>query len=590
MTALPQLTAAGGALAITGTGATNLTIRRDPAAAANFGVLNSLSPNLTLTGFTINGGRSAADGGGILMSNTVTLDGMVFSDNRALAGEGGAIYVNAGGFLAVRNSTISGNSATTDGGGIYFFSGGGLVVDSSTISGNTTGNALGGGGIYFFGIASASPPSGFTANTLVIRNSTIANNTSGAAGGGIVLPTFTGTLLIQNSTITGNTAATSGGAIGLPSGAGSITMQNSTIAGNTANGAAAGTGGGGIGRVNHGGVGDNRQFNRVGEHQHQRPDLPQQRRPERLSRARRQRHRVPRVGPAVITWRLVPTRNSVRWQQRWANANNTARRRESLVGAGGNALVPLGMTNDQRGSCLFRTFNNTIDIGAVEVQPPGIPFGVATAANVTTTGATSYTFTVTYYDATGLNNGLDVASIIGNNAAIHVVGPGGFDAPATFVSIDNPTNGWPRTATYTITPPGGAWDPFDRGTYSVNVVANQVADLDGNVVAAGSTGICTFFTPNYMVFTAADSGFGRLRQVIEDANLNPAADTITFDPSFFNTQRTIALLSVLPQFNPASGDLTITGPSQPGDGQLRRRAATTFRIFDSLAPNLTMSE
>src|SRR5262245_48912615 len=49
LSALPQIASSGGVLTITGPGASNLTIRRNPGAAA-FGVLNSATSSLTITG------------------------------------------------------------------------------------------------------------------------------------------------------------------------------------------------------------------------------------------------------------------------------------------------------------------------------------------------------------------------------------------------------------------------------------------------------------------------------------------------------------------------------------------------------------
>jgi hypothetical protein len=68
------------------------------------------------------------------------------------------------------------------------------------------------------------------------------------------------------------------------------------------------------------------------------------------------------------------------------------------------------------------------DIGAFEAQtaPDNPP---TAAANVTTAGGTTYTFTVTYSDDLGLN----VSSIVNNNAAVRVTGPNGFNAAATYV-------------------------------------------------------------------------------------------------------------------------------------------------------------
>src|SRR5262249_60931269 len=48
LSALPQITAGGGALTITRTGASNLTIRPDPGAAPSFRSVDSPAPTLTM--------------------------------------------------------------------------------------------------------------------------------------------------------------------------------------------------------------------------------------------------------------------------------------------------------------------------------------------------------------------------------------------------------------------------------------------------------------------------------------------------------------------------------------------------------------
>ncbi len=70
-------------------------------------------------------------------------------------------------------------------------------------------------------------------------------------------------------------------------------------------------------------------------------------------------------------------------------------------------------------------------------------------------------------------------------------GPGGFSQLATLVGVDPATDGTPRTATYQITPPGGAWDSADGGTYTVALEANQVRDTAGNAAAATTLGTFT---------------------------------------------------------------------------------------------------
>jgi len=602
-TALPQITSAGGALTITGTGAANLTIRRDPALGTNFRVLDSAAPTLTLTGFTVSNGISAADGGGISIGSgtTCTLDGMLITGNQTTGtNDGAGINVGSGGFLMVRNSTISGNTSGTDGGGIYFFSGGGLVVENSTISGNVAnGTTAGGGGIYFFGTASATPPAGFTPSTIVVRNSTISGNNTAANGGGITLPSFTGTLLVQNSTIAGNTATLSGGGIAQTSGGGSIRLENSTVAGNRSNATTATTGGGGIGRITTSAGSVSVANSVVSGNTLQNAGASG---PDILSSATTTTNvNFSLVGtstgftPSGTSGNNLPAGTDPQLGALGNNGGPTQTMLPAdgspLVGAGSNALLPTGSPWDQRGFGYVRNFNSTADIGAVEVQPPGLPVAQASAADVSTPGGTSYTFTVLVADPTGSNNGINVGSIINNNSAVHVTGPGGIDLPATYVSIDNSANGTPRTATFSITPPGGSWDGSDNGPYSLVIQGSQVADIDGNFVQAGSVGSFTVLLPMTVTVTNADdSGTGSLRDAIAVVNASPSNDTIVFS-SYFNTPRTISLLTALPQFPAAGGTLTISGP---GAGNLTVRrdsgAATPFRVFDSATPTLSISD
>jgi hypothetical protein len=99
-----------------------------------------------------------------------------------------------------------------------------------------------------------------------------------------------------------------------------------------------------------------------------------------------------------------------------------------------------------------------------------------------TNGSATYTFTVSLSD----NLAINVGSLDGND--IRVTGPGGFNQLATLVSVNPATNGTPRTATYQIVPPGGAWDAPDGGTYTVAVQSNQVRDTAGNAVAGAVLG------------------------------------------------------------------------------------------------------
>jgi hypothetical protein len=110
------------------------------------------------------------------------------------------------------------------------------------------------------------------------------------------------------------------------------------------------------------------------------------------------------------------------------------------------------------------------------------PAASASASDVTLAGGANHTFTVTYTD----NAAVKVSTLDGSD--LRVTGPNGFNQLATFLSVDTPGDGTPRTATYRITAPGGAWDFADNGAYTLSVQASQVTDTSSNPVAAGAVG------------------------------------------------------------------------------------------------------
>lgn len=95
-------------------------------------------------------------------------------------------------------------------------------------------------------------------------------------------------------------------------------------------------------------------------------------------------------------------------------------------------------------------------------------------------------FTVTYTDPLGIDLGsLDSAEIL-------VTGPNGYAQPAALVQASSGPDGTPRSATYRIAAPGGAWNAADDGTYHVLVQPDQVFNRQGNPVPAGAIGTFRF--------------------------------------------------------------------------------------------------
>ena len=117
------------------------------------------------------------------------------------------------------------------------------------------------------------------------------------------------------------------------------------------------------------------------------------------------------------------------------------------------------------------------------------PTGVLTAGAVTAGGGAGHTFTVTWSDTIAVS----VMSL--DDGDLLVTGPNGFSQMAEFVSVNQGAAGTPRTATYRISAPDGAWKVADNGVYTVSVRAGEVADTNGNFAAAGALGTFSVQVP-----------------------------------------------------------------------------------------------
>jgi len=123
-------------------------------------------------------------------------------------------------------------------------------------------------------------------------------------------------------------------------------------------------------------------------------------------------------------------------------------------------------------------FELTVTAGG-DTTPPAI--ASLTAADMTTSGGTSYNFTVNYAD----NAAIAFSSLDGGD--LEVLGPGGA-LPAALVSATPASDSGAIAATYQINAPGGSWDAADNGSYAIQVVAGQVLDAAGNAIAGGNAG------------------------------------------------------------------------------------------------------
>lgn len=132
------------------------------------------------------------------------------------------------------------------------------------------------------------------------------------------------------------------------------------------------------------------------------------------------------------------------------------------------------------------------------VIPPGAELAVT---DITDPGIATKQFTVTYTDDVAINVGTL------NNDDIRVTGPNGYNRAATFVSVDVPSNGSPRIATYRIDPPNGSavWSEQHEGLYSITLRTNSVRDTQDQAVPSSTLGSFNVAVPHALYIASMDS-------------------------------------------------------------------------------------
>ena len=140
---------------------------------------------------------------------------------------------------------------------------------------------------------------------------------------------------------------------------------------------------------------------------------------------------------------------------------------------------------------------------SVDTTPPT---AILAAGDVLLAGVVPYTVAVTYADDSGVAVGsLDSADL---DVAGPIPPPGSLTHLAVrLLSVDTPADGSPRTATYAVSPPGGAWDASDNGVYAVYLNAAQVSDTLGNAAPQNLLG-------SFLVNLPASSAVNRQSVVV----------------------------------------------------------------------------
>jgi hypothetical protein len=450
--------------------------------ASGGGIRDTGNASLTLIDDIVTDNTATADGGGVVMENTtsvpwtLTVQNSVISNNRA-GDAGGGIDSDGSGKVFVTNSSITGNRSVNQGAGIWLdaiqvgtvFQTANLTVTGTLISGNiaiAAGNV--GGGIGNAGNG-----------TVTIDHSTVADNFSGGVGGGFGDENAQGTLVVLDSTFANNDAIGNGG--GIEAGGPSTTINDSTITGNIgqANGggidvtsaaftlnntivaqnqdnnnaaamnmnfqgpapdvfAAVTTGSGnfiGIGDANLTGITNGSNGNRIGT-----VAAPLD----------------PLLGPLQNNGGQTPTRAPLPGSP--------------VIDAGLGGVVPAVLTTDQRG--FNRVVNTTVDIGAVEFQPPVTTTMLAASTGTVNLGQ-SVTFTATVTgQAPGSNTPQGTVTFTVDGVATPVALVTGV---ATFTTAALGIGGHSVTATYS----GDV--NFTSSTASVTETVLGLQDVTGQV-------------------------------------------------------------------------------------------------------------
>ncbi|MGK7939184.1 MAG: hypothetical protein AB4062_03325, partial [Crocosphaera sp.] len=128
--------------------------------------------------------------------------------------------------------------------------------------------------------------------------------------------------------------------------------------------------------------------------------------------------------------------------------------------------------------------------------------------SITQSGDSYYTFQVTYTD----NIAIDLNSLDNNDLV--VTGDNGFSANATLSDVKVIGNETTAIATYSINAPGGSWHISDNGTYTLNLVSNQVKDMNGYGVVGGM--VDRFHVDINPVFEQSNHGQGLVSIEAED--------------------------------------------------------------------------
>ena len=368
----------------------------------------------------------------------MTVTGSTFSGNTASQSAGG---ISSDGTLTLTNSTISGNTATNNGGGLYMGSGL-LTITNSTISGKSAAS----GGVVYISVGTMDYANTIIANSIsggdCFNGDTIGTNTHNLIEDGSCSPSLSGDPNL--GVLANNGGPTQTFAL--------LANSPATNAGDDATCAACP-----VSNLDQRGIarpdGDHCDIGAF-EYEDTAPSFTAFTATSPTNNLNIPITAFTASDDTTLTGYMVtetstpPTMGAAGWTAS-APASYT------VASVGNYTLYPwakdaAGHVSAVYGSPASATVDSTDPTASILV-----------ATNITTSGGSTYSFTVSFSD----NLAIDVTSLDGSD--IRVTGPGGFNQLATLINVTPAGNGTPRTATYQSTAPGGSWDSADSGFYTV---------------------------------------------------------------------------------------------------------------------------
>ncbi len=248
-----------------------------------------------------------------------------------------------------------------------------------------------------------------------------------------------------------------------------------------------------------------------------------------------------------------------------------------------------GLGSDSAGNSIGWNIDDVeiLSGGALDTVPPTALLSVA---NITAAGSPSQSFSVTYSD----NVAVSVASL--GDGDLRVTGPNGYSNLVAFAGVDSAPDGSPRTATYSVPAPDGAWSLTDNGTYHITLLEGAVTDIYNNPVAESALGAFTVAIPveapflivSPSVFSIAEGGTNLFQVRLSSAPAVPVSFVVTHASGSTNLLVESGATNVLDASNWSTG-ATVTLAALPDPDQLDGDAvfSVTATGLDSVAVFVT---